>query len=173
MSLRKIGSLLILLIGFNAFLDTFFTFERGNFTIRLVPYAFKFLQLFLMLVIIVYFLSQRAVKIKTEPLFLILLLFIGDMMVSIAYAGDTVNPTDLARMIFWVLAGFSVYFLRQADCLDEKVLFRAILFNLGWVCLRILAFKIFHVWIGAEVRNDETGGFDNDGVVNNLGYSLV
>jgi hypothetical protein len=173
MPLRRIGSVLIVLIGFNAFLDTFFSFERGNFTVRLVPYAFKSLQVLLMLMIVFYFLGQRALRIKIQPLFWLLGLLIGDMAVSVVYAQDTVNPTDLARMIFWVLAAFSAYLLRQADVLDEKVLFRMVAFNLGWVCLRILAYKLFHIWIGAEVRDEETGGFDNDGVINNLGYSLV
>lgn len=173
MPLRRIGSILIVLMGFNAFLDTFFSFERGNFTVRLVPYAFKFLQLFLMGTVVLYFLAQRTIRIRVGPLFWLLFLFIADMAVSITYAKDTVNPTDLARMIFWVLAAFSVYLLRQADCVDEKVLLRMVLFNLGWVCFRILAYKVLHLWIGAAVHNDETGGFDNDGVINNLGYSLV
>jgi hypothetical protein len=173
MPLRRIGSALVVLMGFNAFLDTFFSFERGNFTVRLVPYAFKSLQLFLMLTVILYFLAQRSFRIKIDPLFWLLFLLIGDMAVSMVYAQDTVNPTDLARMVFWVLAAFAVYLLRQADCLDEKILARMVLFNLFWVCLRILAYKILHIWIGAAVRDDETGGFDNDGVINNLGYSLV
>jgi hypothetical protein len=172
-SLKKLGSALILLMGFNAFLDTFFSFERGNFTVRLVPYAFKSLQVFLMLAIVLYFLGQRVRPIKIDPIFWFLLLLIGDMMVSIFYADDVVNPTDLARMVFWVLAGLAVYFLRQVDCLNEKLLYRMVIFNFFWICFRVLAYKLFHFWIGAEVRDDETGGFDNDGVINNLGYSLV
>ncbi len=173
MSLRRIGSILIVLIGFNVFLDTFFSFERGNFTIRLVPYAFKSLQLFLMLVIIFYFLSQRIIPIKIPPVFWLFFFFVGDMVASVFYAQDQVNPTDLARMIFWVLAAFAICLLRQADCLEEKVMFGMVVFNLGWVCFRILAFKVLNIWIGAQVSYDETVGFDNDGVVNNLGYSLV
>jgi hypothetical protein len=102
-----------------------------------------------------------------------LFLLIGDMAVSMSYADDIVNPTDLARMIFWVLAGLAVYFLRQADCLDEKMLYRMVIFNFAWVCLRILAYKILGLWIGAHVMDSEGNGFDNDGVINNLGYSLV
>lgn len=172
-SVKKLGSALILLLGFNTFLDTFFSFERGNFTVRLAPYAFKSLQVALMLAIVLYFLGQRVRRIQIDPLFWLLLLLIGDMTVSIFYADDVVNPTDLARMIFWVLAGLAVYFLRQADCLDEKLLYRMVIFNFAWVCFRILAYKMLHIWIGAQVLDDETGGFDNDGVINNLGYSLV
>lgn len=172
-SIKKLGSALLLLLGLNVFLDTFFSFERGNFTVRLVPYAFKSLQVALMLSIILYFLGQRVRAVKIDPLFWLLLLLIGDMTVSIFYADDVVNPTDLARMVFWVLAGLAVYFLKQADCLDEKMLYRMVLFNFAWVCFRILAYKLLGFWVGAHVMDSEGNGFDNDGVINNLGYSLV
>ncbi len=172
-SLKRIGSTLILFLGLNAFVDTFFSFERGNFTVRLVPYAFKSFQLFLMTTVVVYFLGQRTLRIKVEPLFWLLFLFTGDIVVSTLYADDTVNPTDLARTVFWVLAALAVYFLRQADCLDEKLLYRMVVFNFFWVCLRITAYKLFNIWIGAEVNSDAIGEFTKDGVVNNLGYSLV
>ena len=171
LSLRSIGSALILLMGSNAFVDTFFTFERGNFTVRLIPYAFKGLQVMLMLVVVLYFAGQKSVRDRIEPLFLILFLLLGDVMASVLYAQGIVNPTDLARLIFWLLAALAVYFLRQNGCLDEKVLWGAVVFSL--VCLRILSYKLLGLWIGAEVNPDETGGFDEDGVVNNLGYSLV
>lgn len=172
-SVKKLGSALILLLGLNVFLDTFFSFERGNFTVRLVPYAFKSLQVALMLVIILYFLGQRMRAVKIDPLFWLLFLLIGDMIVSMLYADDVVNPTDLARMVFWVLAGLAVYFLRQADCLDETMLYRMVLFNFAWVCFRILAYKLLGLWVGAHVMDSEGNDFDNDGVINNLGYSLV
>ncbi len=170
MTLRRIGSILIVLMGLNAFVGSFFTFERGNFTLRLVPYAFKFFQLFLMLTIIIYFLVQRTIRIKTDHLFWIIFLLIGDMGISIFYASDPVNPTDFARVLFWVFAAFAIYFLRQADCLDEKILYQMVLFNLFWVCLRILAYKLFNIWIGVDTGNF---GDTRDGVVGSLSYTLV
>src|SRR5258708_23361809 len=98
MFLKRIGAVLVALMGFNAFLDSFFSFERGNFTVRLVPYAFKFLQLFLMLAVILYFLAQRSIRIKINPLFWLLFLLIGDIAVSLVYAQYTVNPSDLPHM---------------------------------------------------------------------------
>ncbi|HJT25477.1 MAG TPA: hypothetical protein VJ873_12965, partial [bacterium] len=171
--LRRIGSVLVLLMGLNTFMDSFFTFERGNFMVRLVPYTFKGLQLLLMLTVILYFIGQRTQRIKTEPVFLLLFLLLSNVMLSVLWAQDTVNPTDLARLVFWLMAALAVYYLRQAGCLEEGAVFRAVVFIFGWVCLRILSYKLFGLWIGAEVNPDETGGFDDDGVINNLGYSLV
>lgn len=150
-------------MGLNAFLDSFFSFERGNFPTRTIPYIFKLSQMGLMFIVIIYFLNQRSIRIKMDPLFWALFLFAGDMALSVLYAPDSINPTDLARMLFWVTAGYAVYLLRQADCLDEKMLLRMILFNFFWVCFRILAYKVLHLGSAPSPMNRASGGLTRMG----------
>lgn len=147
-SLKRIGSALVVLLGLSAFVDAFFSF--GESASRLVPYAFKGLLILLILAVIVYFLSQRVVPVQVNILFPLLFTILALMSTGVFYAKDPVNPTDLARVFLWILTFFAVYLLRQADCLDEGLLRLAVVCDVGWICLRILAFKLFHVWIGAE-----------------------
>ncbi len=154
-SLKRIGSSLIVLLGLSAFVDAFFSF--GESASRLVPYAFKGLLILVILTVIFFFLSQRSVPIQVNLLFPVLLLVLALMTAGVFYARDPVNPTDLARVFLWILTLFAVYLLRQAGCLDEGLLRLTVLCDIGWICLRILAYKLFHLWIGAETPFGPTG----------------